>query len=252
MNRFKAAGIHLLISFFIVLTVLTSMYFLWYPSTYFALMGGKKLIVILASVDVFLGPLLTFAIFKSGKKGLKFDLFCIGLVQVAALSYGVYVMFQARPVFTVFNKNQFQIAAVVDIDPSELAKAKKPNWKQLSVTGPELVAIGTPDKKDKKEAMFASVVSAMAYRYPRLYNEYNKHREEVIKAGKPLAILATVSAENKSTIDKFLNKSHRSENDFLVLPISSELAEMTAIIDAKTGDFIEIIDAKPKVVGHKK
>ena len=252
MNRFKAAGIHLLISLFIVLTVLTSMYFLWYPSAYFALMGGKKLIAILASVDIFLGPLLTFAIFRSGKKGLKFDLFCIGLIQLAALSYGIYVMFQARPVFTVFNKNQFRIAAVVEIDPSELAKAKNLKWKHLSITGPEVVAIGTPDKKDKKEAMFASVVSSMAYRYPRLYDEYGKHRQEVIKTGKPLGSLAEVSIENKVVIAKFLTKISRSASDFLAIPIRSELAEMSAIVDAKTGDFVEIIDAKPKEVIDKK
>ena len=251
-SRFKAAGIHLLISGCIVITVLTTMYFLWYPSEYFTLMGGKKLIMVLASVDVFLGPLLTLCIFKGGKKGLKFDLICIGLVQLAALSYGIYVMFQARPVFTVFNKNQFQISAVVEISPDELAKAKKTKWKKLSVTGPELVGIGIPNKQNKREYMFAMVVGTKAYRYPSLYEDYNEHRSEVIKVGRSLSELSADSSENKASIDKFLDQVKRPATDFLVLPISSELAEMSAIVDAKTGDFIEIIDAKPKVVSHQK
>ena len=121
MNRFKAAGIHVLLSLFIVITTLVTMYLLWYPGNYFTLMGGGKLITLIGTVDVFLGPLLTLIIFKSGKKSLKFDLFCIGLVQIAALTYGVYVMFESRPVFTVFNKDKFQIAAVVDIAPKELS-----------------------------------------------------------------------------------------------------------------------------------
>jgi hypothetical protein len=243
MTRLKAAGIHVLISFFIVATVLATMYLLWYPNKYFLLMGGQKLIVLLASVDIFLGPLLTFIVFKSGKKSLKFDLFCIGLVQIAALSYGVYVMFESRPVFTVFNKDKFQISAVVDIAPEELAKANNPQWRQFSITGPELVAIGVPDVKDRNETMFAKVESANAYRYPRLYDQYKNHRDDVIKSGKPLTRLAEVSAKNKAAIDKFINSSNRPENDFLYLPISSELAEMSVIIDAKTGDFIQIIDA---------
>jgi len=244
MNRFKAAGIHILISFFIVTTVLAAMYLLWYPNEYFMLMGGQKLIVLLACVDIFLGPVLTFVVFKSGKKSLKFDLFCIGVVQFAALSYGVYVLFESRPVFTVFNKNKFQIAAVVDIAPEELAKTKNPHWQKFSITGPELVAVGAPDERNKVEAMFAKVESKNAYHYPRLFDQYNNHRDEVIKAGKPLAILSGFSIENKSTIDRFLNKSNRPESDFLFLPIASELAEMSVIVDAKTAALVTIIDAK--------
>ena len=63
MNRFKAAGIHVLLSLFIVITTLVTMYLLWYPGNYFTLMGGGKLITLIGTVDVFLGPLLTLIIF---------------------------------------------------------------------------------------------------------------------------------------------------------------------------------------------
>ena len=243
MNKFKATNIHFLLSCCIVLTVLITMYLLWYPSQYFKLMGGLTLIVTLACVDIFLGPLLTFVVFKSGKKSLKFDLLCIALLQLAALSYGVYVMFQARPVFTVFNKNQFEIAAVVDISVEELAKARQPEFRKLSITGPKLVGIYTPDKKNKYEWMFAMIESDMAYRYPRLFDDYNLHRKAVIKAGRPLQELYTDNAENKAVVDDFILDKKRPENDFLALPISSELLQMTAIVDAKTADIVGIIDA---------
>ncbi|MDP3088231.1 MAG: TfpX/TfpZ family type IV pilin accessory protein [Methylotenera sp.] len=243
MNRYKAAGIHALLSILIVTSIMVAMYLLWYPNEYFSLMGGKLLITLIAGVDVFLGPLLTLIVYRHGKKSLRFDLACIGVVQVVAMLYGGYVMFESRPVFTVFNKDKFQIAAVVDISPDELAKAKNPQWQILSITGPELVAIGTPDIKDKNETMFAKVESASAYRYPRLYDEYKNHLDKVIKSGKPLARLSEVSEKNKLAVDQFMSKSKRPESDFLYLPITSELAEMSVIVDAKAGDFIEIIDA---------
>jgi hypothetical protein len=246
MTKLKAAGIHLLLSIFIVATVFAIMYFLWYPKGYFTIMGGKVLVALIGGVDIFLGPLLTFVVFKVGKKSLKFDLFCIGVMQVAALAYGTYVMFEARPVFTVFNKDKFQIAAVVDIVDYELAKAKSPQMRQLSITGPKLVAIGEPDKNNKKEVIFAMMESESAFRYPKLFDEYNAHKSEVIKTGKPLASLSALSSDNKLAIDQFISKSNRPETDFLYLPISSELAEMSAIVDAKTGDFIQIIDAQPE------
>lgn len=246
MTKFKAASIHLLISLSLVTLVFTAMYFLWYPGAYFALMGGKELISLIGFIDVFLGPLLTLVIYKVGKKNLKFDLFCIGAVQIAALSYGVYVMFESRPVFTVFNKNQFQIAAAVDITPEELAKAKVANWRRLSITGPELVAIGVPDKNDRKETMFAKVASMSAFRYPRLYDQYNNQIDQVIKSGKPLERLVSVSAQNKAKIDKFIIEMNQPESNFLFLPISSVLANMSVIVEKKTGKLIKIIDAKEK------
>jgi hypothetical protein len=244
MTKFKAAGIHLLISFTIVALVLTAMYYLWFPGAYFSLLGGKKLISLIGFVDVFLGPLLTLIVFKAEKKTLNFDLFCIGVIQVAALSYGVYVMFESRPVFTVFNKDQFQIAAVVDITPEELAKAKIAKWRKLSIAGPELVAIGMPDKNDRKETMFAKVASANAFRYPRLYDQYSNHIEEVIKSGKPLEVLKSKSSQNKTEIDKFIVEINQPESNFIFIPISSVLANMSVIVDKKTGELIKIIDAK--------
>ena len=244
MNKSKAAGIHFLISCVIFIIALAGMVLIWYPNQYFKLMGGLTLIITLASVDVILGPLLTFVVFDTDKKSLKFDLFCIAILQLLALAYGIYVMFQARPVFTVFNKNQFDISAVVDISSEELMRGRRTEFRKLSVTGPKLVSIYTPDKNNKYEYMFALTESDMAYRYPRLYDDYNLHRKEVIKAGRPLQELYTDNAENKEVIDEFIKDRKRPETDFLSLPISSELLKMTAIVDAKTGDFIQIIDAK--------
>ena len=144
------------------------------------------------------------------------------------------------------DKNKFQVAAVLDIAPEELIKAKNPFWEKPSFTGPLLVAIGTPNTKNKTEIMFSKVVGINAYRYPRLYDSYNKHRADVIKAGKPLSELAEAKSKNKIEITQFLKKNGRPESEFLFLPITSELEDMSVIVDAKTGDFIEIINAAQK------
>jgi hypothetical protein len=246
-SRYKAAGIHLLLSVFVVLSVLAVMFLLWYPEKYFTIMGGRTLITLIGFVDVFLGPLLTLVVFNTNKKNLAFDLSVIGALQVAALAYGAYVMFESRPVFTVFNKDKFQISAVVDITAKELAAAKNPQWNHYSLTGPELVAIGKPDVNDKKAILFAQQESDDAYRYPKLYDSYANHINEVIRSGKPLSNLSSISAKNESTVSEFINRKNRSENDFLYLPISSELSQMSAIVDAKTGEFIEIIDARENI-----
>lgn len=252
MNKIKVTFLHLFLSLLIVTSVISAMYFLWFPKAYFLLMGGNKLIILIGFIDVFVGPLLTFILFKPGKKGLKFDLYCVAIIQVIALTYGANVMLQARPIFTVFNKDQFQVAAVVDITPEELAKAKKPQWQHPSLTGPQLVAIGNPNKNDKELVAFAATVSNYAVRYPKLYDEYDNHRKEVIKAGKPLSRLTVLSDKNKITVARFIKESHRQESDFLFLPIVSLLEEMSVIVDANTADLIEIIDANPELMAITK
>ncbi|MES2181715.1 MAG: TfpX/TfpZ family type IV pilin accessory protein [Pseudomonadota bacterium] len=253
MSRFKAATLHFLISLTVVATIITIMFTLWFPNAYFKLMGGKTLIYLIAGVDVFLGPLLTFVVFKSGKKWLKFDLACIAMLQVAAMSYGLYVMFEARPIFTVFNKNAFYVASVVDIVPNELAKGKKIEWRTASITGPRLVAATALDKKNKLETVFYETETQMgvAQQYPRLYDDYVNHFHDVIKAGKPLSMLAEMSLENKLTVNKFLVGINRPMSEFLFLPIYSATGVMSAIVEAKTGHFIEIVDARPKEISQK-
>ena len=92
MSRWRAAGIHLLISIAIAGAVLALMLGLWYGPTLFQAMGGAGLALILIGVDVVLGPALTLVVFRSGKRGLKFDLTAIALLQVVALLYGCYVV----------------------------------------------------------------------------------------------------------------------------------------------------------------
>ena len=101
MSRWKAAGIHLSISAFIGLVVGALLLGVWYPPPFFHAAGADVLVVLLVGVDVVLGPLLTLIVFKSGKRGLKFDLALIGTMQAVALVYGMSVVLESRPVFLV-------------------------------------------------------------------------------------------------------------------------------------------------------
>ena len=101
MSRWKAAAIHLSISAAIGLVVGALLLLVWYPPPYFHAAGADQLVLLLVGVDLVLGPLLTLILFRSGKKGLKFDLAMIAVLQTTALVYGLSVVLQSRPVFLV-------------------------------------------------------------------------------------------------------------------------------------------------------
>src|SRR5919108_3850181 len=136
LTRWRAAGVHLLISAGIAAGVLALMLAFWYPPPLFEAMGGTGLALIVIGVDVVLGPALTLIVFRSGKRGLKFDLAAIALVQLAALAYGCHVVSLARPAFIVFVKDQFQVATVAELSAERLAEARYPEFRGGSWSGP--------------------------------------------------------------------------------------------------------------------
>ena len=242
MSRFKAAAIHLFISTIIVLATLAIMWFVWYPKGMFKLLGGGELLMIISGVDITLGPLLTLAVFNTAKKSLKMDLAIIGALQIAALLYGMNVMFQSRPVFNVLEEDRFSVTLASDFkDDARLKKAKKPEWQSLSWTGPKLVAaVGPTDQKEKEEMMF----SGQSWNaFPQTYVDYDSQRAVALKNAKPLTDLRK-NKFNGDEINAFIAKQSRPESDFVTLPIVYAFTVMAAVLDAKTGDFIEIIDAK--------
>src|SRR5256885_1540003 len=114
MSRWRASGLHFLISLLILVTALALIRLVWYPDFFFAAIGADGLLAILFTVDVTLGPLITLVIFKSGKRGLKFDLAFIAVCQLAALLYGMHTVFLARPAFAVFYDDRFEVVQAVD------------------------------------------------------------------------------------------------------------------------------------------
>src|SRR4029434_8112727 len=124
LTRWKAFGLHLAISALIAGIVITLVVVLWYPSPYFLAMGGEVLLRLLIGVDVVIGPLITLIIFDPRKPRLKYDLATIAALQVAALAYGSYVMFDARRVYTVFLGGHFTTVAANSIDDASLRRAK--------------------------------------------------------------------------------------------------------------------------------
>ena len=106
-EKLKAVGIHFIILLFIFILLVFWMYFSLYPSFYFNMSGGWQGLMLMLGVDVVLGPLLTFLVFNPHKKLREIisDLVIVGLVQLGALGYGVYTVYQEHPTLAVLYDN---------------------------------------------------------------------------------------------------------------------------------------------------
>lgn len=236
MTRWKAAGIHLSISMLVGLVAFSLLYFVYYPQPYFAAAGADKLVLILLGVDVILGPLLTLVVFKSGKKTLKFDLATIATVQFAALAYGLYIMWFARPAFILAVTDRIEIVYANTIDAERFAQAALPQFKADPLFGPVFGVTRRPlPGAEQDEILTASFNGSDIQLFPRYFLERKGERFEQF-----LANAKAPDALPKHTSDAiaaYLAK-HPYAGKIAAVPMKGRVDEYTLLIDAGTGKDI--------------
>jgi len=151
MSRWKASAIHFSISLAIFLGLLSIILLLWYPGILFSVGGGWAGLQIVFAVDLILGPLLTLIVFKTGKKGLKFDLTCIAVFQAVCMIAGMAVVYGERPVALVLAYDTFY-----SVDTEELLQYERDPDLLKSFPGsyPKLVYVELPESEIAADAAF--------------------------------------------------------------------------------------------------
>lgn len=244
MGRYHAAAIHLGISATIAALVFIPIYFLWYPGPLFDSAGGRDLFLIVLAVDVTIGPLVTLIVFVPGKKGLVFDLWVIGIVQSAFLAYGVGTIAESRPVYIAFVKDRFELARANQIPDSVLAAAHMNRYLDLPWTGPRLVGVRFPTDADEKFKIMISGMGGVDIQcYPNYHVPYDAVRKDVAAHGAPLANL--IKFNKGLSTAAIASRLGRPEQDMRFLALRAGKVDLSVLVDAKSGEIIEIAKLKP-------
>lgn len=243
MSRWKASGIHLLLSGLIVGSVLAFMVTVWYRWPLFEVAGGGGLTTILAGVDVTLGPLITLVIFRSGKKGLRFDLSVIALMQLAALAYGIHVVYLARPVYLVYAFDRFELVTVKDIDPQDLAKVTREEFKRLPLGRPGYIAAEPPrDPKAQLDIILTAMQGKDLQFYPQHYVPYAEQAQNALRHARPASILIE---RDPGAVQRTLRSAGRSPDSVKFLVLRGRSEDAAVLIDAVSGAPLEILRVNP-------
>jgi hypothetical protein len=191
---------------------------------------------------VVIGPLITLVIFRSGKRGLKFDLAVIAVLQISALVYGVHAVYLARPAFIVFVADQFQVASAAQLDPEELAKAKYPEFRQPPLGGPMLAFADLPtDPKELRQFALVGMAGHDLQEFPRLYVPYAERTAEVLAKSWPLARMRQFEPGAAKVVDAWLAQSGTREADVRYVPLRARQAWVAVLIDAKTAEPVKML-----------
>lgn len=237
-GRLCASGIHLGISIFIAAFAALLVFGLWYPYPYREISGGRTLFLLVAGVDIVIGPLVTLIIFNKAKprREMVMDFTVVGLLQVAALSYGLWTVFVARPVHLVFEYSRMSVVHAVDIDAVLLAKAP-PSLQKLPITGPTMIALRPfKDTAEQFDATMAAIGGIPLSARSDLWQPYSDSTIDVLKEAKPVEDLRNRFAKQVASIDRGIEETGKPAAQLRYLPMVGRDNAWTVLLDATTAE----------------
>lgn len=239
-RRARAAGIHLMLSAAVAGLAAVLVFGLWYPGAYRHFAGGRDLFLLVTSVDVIIGPLLTFAVFNVAKPRteLRRDLAIVGVLQLAALVYGLHTVYQARPIAMVFEVDRFQLVTASNISLEDLPTAA-PAYRTLPVTGPQLLGARQPrEGREHNDALFKSVDGVDVGRRPLFWQPYEQSVPDALAKSRPIKLLLDRYPTRAVDLRARLADMHGDESTSRFLPVVAR------------GDWAAVLDSTGHVLGY--
>jgi hypothetical protein len=244
-TRWQAAPIHFALSVVIAAIVVGAIMLVWYPQPYFQAAGGGTLILLLVGVDVVIGPLLTLIVFDTKKKHLIWDLAVIAMLQAAALTYGVSIMFSARPVFVAFADDRFELVSANEVSEADLGKAL-PEFQNRPLTGPKVVGVRLPaDAAERERMMFAALLGGSIGLFPQHFVPYATVAGSAVARSRPLSALREKHPDRAADIDAIVAASGGPDKALRYLPLQTHKGPLTVVIDAPRGDIKAVVAVDP-------
>lgn len=228
---------------------------LWFPQPYLDISGGWRLFFLIIFVDVVCGPTLTLLLIhpKKSRRALWVDIALIFVVQMGALSYGIYSLSQARPIALLFEVDRFRVVSYADIDTS--LPESIPDWVGvLRFESPRILGIrSAKNSQEKAESVDASLQGVEPGQRPNWWQAYELSIPQVKSRAMPLNILLTLNPQSTERIQHSAAKAAEQVNgqqkalkpeELLWLPVVSRMSMgWIAFVDPLSGRIRGYVEA---------
>lgn len=243
----KAAAIHLMLSIVVALGVAVFVFGIWYPFPYREMSGGRELFLLVIAVDIVCGPILTLVLFDKSKQSVELwrDLCLVALMQLAALGYGLWSVYEARPLYFVLEIDRFKVIAAPDLRPAALKELAllPPSLKPTFFSGPLIVALReSANEFERQEVLLESVAGGRDYaERPAFYTPYaSAPASKLLARAKPLHMFVQKYPAKRVAVLQLLDKDSLDVNLLLYLPVVARQ------------DWIAILDKEARIKGFIK
>jgi hypothetical protein len=254
--RFKAFALHLLASAIALTLVLGALYLGWYRWPGWYLADVLQVVMVLAGVDLALGPLLTFIIARSSKprRELTRDVATIVAVQLFALIYGTVSLWNGRPLYYAFSENVLQLVQAYDINANELTLARQqnaelvPHWYSL----PRWIWAPLPQDSQESNRIVASAITGGddVISMPRYFRRWELGLPDLRKQLKKVDDLRFFSAAEKNSLKEQMRAAGLAADQLNSIPLTGRGRPLLAVFDPASLKMTAIFKARQEL--HKK
>ena len=235
-DKLRASIIHFVLSGILALLCFILIFFLLYPTPLAQATGVENLFFLMLAIDVVLGPALTFIVYKKYKKTLKMDLLIIVIIQLSALIYGIYAMYQGRPVWIAYTVDRFELIRANDLigeDPNYPSSKIRPQY--------IFVEINPKNPKEQLNMMLKEAQSNISpAQQPQYYRPITQATTQIQQRALPIAELQQYNS--KADVEKTLAKYPKAD---AWLPLKANAVDMVVLINKEKAEVIKIVDLRP-------
>ena len=234
MTKIRAALLHFLVSAVVVGIVLAVVFLAWYPGFLFPISGAINPVLVMISVDVTLGPLLTFIVYRRGKPGLKFDLGFIFTVQLIALSYGTLTLYNERPHFLVFALDSFTAVSARQVDLSAL---RYPGLERKPASGARPVFARMPQDTAARQAFLESVLfegERDLERRAEFFEPYGNGAEHIRRAATGIDDFVPRDTSEQRAISRAKDRYGEQHPALGLMPVRSFAQDYALLLDLES------------------
>ncbi len=242
--RLRAFFVHLGLSLTVALASLALVFWVWYKPPLNIAIGVDKIVLILLSVDMVLGPLLTLILAKEHKKSLKFDLAVVALLQLSAYGYGMAKIAEGRPVWLVFDTRRFEIAQAALLDESEQDQVAEA-YRTPTLGRAKWVSVRPPkDNEEKSARLFYELGEGFPpSARPALYAPLSDAWSAMQAKMKPLDELHSYNSD-KAQVEKILQK-HPQADGYLPMLAPQVSEDMTVLLNMQEKSVVAVVNLRP-------
>jgi hypothetical protein len=244
--RLKAVGLHLSASACVLSLILGTLYFGWYSWPGWYLTDVSHVVIVMAGVDVVVGPLLTFVIARASKprRELVRDISMIVAVQLVALIYGTVSLWNGRPLYYAYSETVLQLVQAYDIDSEEWALGRRenpefaPHWYSL----PRWIWAPLPeDSETRKRIVTSAVVGGDdVISMPRYFKNWEQGLPELRTSLKKVDDVGYFQVAEKQRLKEQLRAAGFATDQLNSMPLTGRGHPLLAVFDPVSANIIAI------------
>jgi hypothetical protein len=245
--RFKAFGLHVAASTCLFLLALGTLYLGWYRWPGWYLTGATNIVLLMAGIDVVLGPVLTFTIANPQKprRELARDISIIALVQLAAMGYGATTLWNGRPLYYTFSTRFLEMVQASDLSAGQIALGRQlnPDFAPFWYSLPRWIYAPLPDDAKMAQQIVQSSITGGddVIQMPRYFRPWEQGVPELRKQLRPVAQMTELSVHEREVAGERMRALGVTADQPVALPMMGRAKPLVGVVDPATGRIRAIL-----------